>query len=354
MNGFHRNPPSSLGEDVLLLIFGYLGGEDLCNSVCQQWRKILKSGTSWRRLFRRQIARSDMWRQAWLSMGLDEMTVPREHFRTICSAIVQYSREMDDNLRTGNFETTDHVIPFNFLNEPLVRCKMEKNYFLFESLNLHGPFTKSISFVDKATMKMTHSFSLPLEAPRESVILLRGDVFILQTWTWIKFYAKNTYRLLHRLEEDTDWVIQRCFLYDELLTVYSNNVKTKTSRLRFWQMENLFSLTYLREIAFHNELPQRLDGDNKFICIYQYVQGFHDESRRLVQFVSTKTLKIERSLSCTALSMKCKGGFFFTWTKDKLVQILDVGTTAAGVEGARLKSARVTEKLRKISRIVCP
>jgi hypothetical protein len=28
--------------------------------------------------------------------------------------------------------------------------------------------------------------------------------------------------------------------------------------------------------------------------------------------------------------------------------------TAAGVGGARLKSARVTEKLRKISRIVCP
>ena len=326
MNVFLKNPPSSLGEDLLLLIFEYLDEGDLCKceDVCQQWRTIFKAGTPWRRLLRRQVALCDMWRQAWLSMGLDEMKVPREHFRTICRAIVRYGREMDHNLRTGEFETTDHIIPFNPPSHWYLRYRTEKDGFSFESNN-HYKNYRSINFVDKVTMKIT-SFRLQLEQDTEWVSLLRRDIFLLKTR--IQFFNKNTGQLLHQLTEDTDWIIQGCVLSDKLLTVHSNNSETKSSRLRFWQMENPFTLTYLKEIAFDNELPQRLDGDNKFLCIYQHVQGFHDESRRLVQFVSTKTLKIKTSLSCTAPRMKYEGGLFFTWTEDQLFQILDVASGA--------------------------
>jgi F-box-like len=136
MNVLQGNSSCSLPEDVLLIIFGYLTGEDLCicEAVCKQWRTILKFGTPWRRLLQRQIARSDMWRQAWLSMGLDGKQMKREHHRSVCRALVQYSREMDNTLRAGNIETTEHILfpDFSFvydyrIGNDYISCQTWKN-----------------------------------------------------------------------------------------------------------------------------------------------------------------------------------------------------------------------------------
>ena len=99
MDVFKSNSPGILGEDVLLLIFEFLDVKNMCNceAVCSQWRTVLKSETPWRRLLGRQIALSDLWRQAWQSMGLDDKKLTDVQCRTVCRAVGQYMREMDDN-----------------------------------------------------------------------------------------------------------------------------------------------------------------------------------------------------------------------------------------------------------------
>ena len=103
-----------MDEDVLLLIFDHLDGQDLfrCETVCSQWRNIFLSGIPWRRLFHRKIVTSPQFRVVWWNLRMDETQLETVHYRGLCKAIIQEVKEIDINWRTGNCVKTTKIIDF--------------------------------------------------------------------------------------------------------------------------------------------------------------------------------------------------------------------------------------------------
>ena len=103
MGLFSRIPEDQL-EKVLFGIFDYLDDQDLlrCETVCRQWREVLLSEKSWRKLFHRKIVSSPQWRQVWRNFVHDENKLQTAHYRSLCTAIIQELKQVDRNWRTGN------------------------------------------------------------------------------------------------------------------------------------------------------------------------------------------------------------------------------------------------------------
>jgi hypothetical protein len=92
---------SNIGiEDVLLMIFDLLDGEDLvnCEAVCRQWRAILLTASPWRRLFNRQVNPfSPLSRRVLKQLEFNE-------YRDVCRSILKVKR----NWRTRIYKQWFH------------------------------------------------------------------------------------------------------------------------------------------------------------------------------------------------------------------------------------------------------
>ena len=101
-------PPNHLVDDVLLIIFDHLDGLDLiqCEVVCSQWRRLLLSGTPWKRWLHRRITDASFaaFREAWWKMEVDEGEMQTAHYRSHCRAILQQLEENNQNWRNGNMK----------------------------------------------------------------------------------------------------------------------------------------------------------------------------------------------------------------------------------------------------------
>jgi F-box-like len=191
--------PGILGDDVLLMIFEFLDVKNLCicEAVCSQWRTVLKSETPWRRLLGRQIAVSDLWRHAWLSMGLEDKKLTEVQCRTVCRTIGHYMRKMDDYWRAGNVEMTTYALGNHYLIE---RLKMGRKYISCVTTSSGRTF---IRYFDKTTMQPIQSYE-NLNAIHAK-FLVSEDIFLMKvpaSSSTIQFYERETGQFIYSMDEE--------------------------------------------------------------------------------------------------------------------------------------------------------
>jgi F-box-like len=103
--------PISLCEDVLLMIFQHLDGQDLlqCEAVCRQWRQALLTGTSWRRWLNRR-AKSPELRPFCQKVELEESNHQFTDYRAICRDILRSRNRLDSNWLLGKYEESSTIM----------------------------------------------------------------------------------------------------------------------------------------------------------------------------------------------------------------------------------------------------
>ena len=329
MDVFKSNSPGILGEDVLLLIFEFLDVKNMCNceAVCSQWRTVLKSETPWRRLLGRQIALSDLWRQAWQSMGLDDKKLTDVQCRTVCRAVGQYMREMDDNWRTGNLRLTKYDLGNCYYMEKL---KMDHNF--ISCVTTSETDRTSIRIIDKTTMYTTQSYAN--WDTTDAIFYVSEDIFLMQvpaSSSTIQFYERETGQLIYSMDKEPNWTIVESYFSGDLLTVLSGSdflhQGKYVHRIRIWRV-NSSNAICLKELTFIEQpLEPCISGDKFFITVsLSHDKLTFSKPMHLCQFISCKTLEIERSLSCKNWRKMYDGGLFFMGRDDGLVRILDVAS----------------------------
>jgi F-box-like len=138
---------SDLGDDVLLMIFQQLEGEDLvnCEVVCRQWRDILVTGTPWRRLFLRNKENLPLWRKAQRILEFDQLTLRTDQYRNVCKSVIQGKR----NWRTGNYTTVTCST-----NRPdSFTLTIGENHVAWNALQLWQTYEKCV-FLDTESMEI--------------------------------------------------------------------------------------------------------------------------------------------------------------------------------------------------------
>ena len=93
-------------DDVLLIIFQQLDGEDLvnCEAVCRQWRDVLLAGTPWKNFFHRKLNYSHLWRKEQKKLENNQQTLQTWQYRDVCRNLRQVERNFKYNWCTGRFE----------------------------------------------------------------------------------------------------------------------------------------------------------------------------------------------------------------------------------------------------------
>jgi WD40 repeat protein len=178
-----------------------------------------------------------------------------------------------------------------------------------------------------------------IDASEDIILMLVPDIS-----STIHFYERETGQFIYSMDEEPNWTVLESYFFGDLLAVLSvykkslvRHLRRKGNyihRIRIWRV-NSSNATCLKEFTF-NDKPlylsspsyQCISGDKFFITVsFSYDKSTVSKPMYLCQFISCKTLEIERSLSCKTWRTMYHGGLFFIGRDDDgLVRILDVAS----------------------------
>jgi F-box-like len=308
-----------LVEDVLQTIFQQLEGEDLlnCEAVCRQWQNSLLSGTPWRRLFNRQVARSPAWQRVQKILEKNQRILRTEEYRDICKNILQAKR----NWRTGNFakfiHSLDSMQTFPF------RITMNGDCVVWNALcpSVNGEYRKEHSFLDTESMEIT---DIPEFADLITISEILFSAHRISRKLEVIDSNKRVYSLYDGREDDSR--LYNFVFESKLLAVSSYNMNSHSGRIQIWKLES----------------PPILLNDRTFSQLWDQLDIFKVDERfivakpnlRTLYLTSTETLKVLTSLSVR----QCKYGYdeyhqfeynrglLFQSRGNGIIRILDVAT----------------------------
>ena len=308
---------NELDEDVLLMIFQQLEGEDLlnCEAVCRQWRDILLAETPWRSLFHRKIEISPFWRKAHKKLESNQLTLQTDQYRIVCKDILQEKF----NWHVGNFTKfiykVSHVLKLTIGDD----CVAWEPCIGFKS-----------TFLDTEAMEVTKTVT---EFSSNNGMLVRGTdtVGTVNIWNPKFNWTIN--------EEEDGFIVSQISCGSGLIVCYYT-FRNREERIEVWKMGN--PPTLLRTLTCEDRNLRILNVDERFI-----VARFADESD--LYFIFTETLKVFTTLS--EMNYQCnlnKGplkfafvrgggiimdsgciydqGLLFQYRGNSLVRILDVAS----------------------------
>jgi hypothetical protein len=111
--------------------------------------------------------------------------------------------------------------------------------------------------------------------------------------------------------------------------------------LSVWRIENTLKLTHLKDVPI-GDYDGSLQVDEQFIAVKT---GERARTEKTYNFISMKTLQVERSLSSGAKYLQYDNGYLFVLKTDNLVGILDVAS------GTFLRDIRIRPSQNIISRV---
>jgi F-box-like len=291
------NPANQLDEDVLLVIFDQLDGQDLihCETVCHQWRNIILSGRPWKGLFRWKMVSSQQWREVWWHFGIDEKKLETAHYRELCKTIIKEVNETDNNWRTGNFKKTEETCySINFAHVVIGKdwiANYDYNYRFRDD-------EKMITFRNRTSVD------------QHCVVIPDGFFAVTNAEIVVRWNDKNMEILdingqliseVPELDEDEriSCKLASCCISDDRMAVISQNKGQE--KLSLWDVSIPMKVTRLNSQYFNLDLffesshtyGEQLDRDTsmqmdeKFIAICT----FRNESTKF-RFFSKKTLEL--------------------------------------------------------------
>ena len=272
-------------EDVLLLIFNYLDEEDLfqCEDVCSQWQKFLVSGTSWRRLFNRQISSSQHWRNVLRIFGVDVEKLETVHYRSLCRAIIEELKQIGRNWRSGNFKKT---------------CK-ETGVRLFTDATI-GDDRIVFSMYDHQHMRTVSVFTNKTSLQRTS-FLESGDYHTVTNTEISVVWEVNNIQILDtksqlffevsELNEDerNSWNVATCCLSGDHMAVISH--ADGQEKLSIWDVSDPSNATLLKSQYSNHDLQLELQTSMKMDDQFIAISTIQEKTTRL-NFFSKKTLNL--------------------------------------------------------------
>jgi F-box-like len=273
-----------LDEDVLLMIFQQLEGEDLvkCEAVCRQWRDILLTGTPWRRLFDRKTKISPLWRRAQKKLELNQRTLGTDQYRGVCKNILQGKR----NWHTGNFTTC--IYPMSTCEDFELYFTMSDDYVAWDFFR-RGTRKYIFAFLDTESPEIT-------EIPLDSRPLILDGIVVryTDTSTVENLDPKNHWTINLMNEEDTGFRVRQLSSGSNLFVCYSACVNER-ERFKIWKLGN--PPTLLRTRTFEDRHLYILEVDERFIVAKQATQEalyfFSTETLEELKYVSLRDYKYE-------------------------------------------------------------
>ena len=294
-----------LGDDVLLMIFQQLEGEDLvkCEAVCRHWREILLAGTPWRRLFHRQVDCSLLWRKEQKKLESSQNTLPTEQYRDICRNLLQAGV----NWRMGR------LTKFVHLNNDSVawRITISDDYVAW------GLTFGECAFLDTKSMEIT---IIPLGSHYH--VLEEMDV----RWT------DHTSSVVEVRDPKNHWIIdvgnaqqnvyfrsQRSFGSGRLVELsYKTNCESNRI-IRVWRMGN--PPTLIHDRTFEDRFFEIHKVDEQFI-----VARTRSRMSTILYFISTETLEEFRICVLIDCQWEYNRALLFQTRVNGVVRILDVAS----------------------------
>jgi F-box-like len=304
---------SELGEDVLLMIFQYLEGEDLlnCEAVSRQWRNSLLAGTTWKKLFHRKKDRSTLWRGAQKKLEKNQLSLRTDQYRGVCKEILQVKR----NWRTGKCTKLTHPV-----HENSSGLTMSDDFVAWQLYCVQ----RRCVFLDPESLEIKE---IPLPGRCEhfnELLLIWRDV---DSGTLEIVDPDNRWVVNVVNEFSVDCMSPGCYnvIFGNKLLVYHNFCDLDNlEQISVWKIGNPPILLNYR-INRDREL-EILIVDERFIVASQFDDSYTSKFVTL-HFTCPETLKKHRSLS---LVRNCgytyNRGTFFQHRVKGIIRILDVAT----------------------------
>jgi F-box-like len=262
------NQPNQLSDDVLLVIFDQLDDQDLlqCEVVCRQWRNVLLSGSVWKRLFRRQIVSSQLWRQVlpYFEVNVDKLETV--HYRGLCRTIINQSLEIDRNWRTGKFKEIG-VTTTAPNGQNIVTVTNDYVVSLLDSETFSDE--KKLIFFDRRSQRTAGCTIIPLGwfvGTNVQIVVLRDikNIQILDTYGQLMTRVPE-------LDEDEaiSWNLTSCCISGDQMAVLSQN--DGQEKLSLWDVSDPSSVTRLKSETYRLSMPfeykSLMKMDEEFIFI---------------------------------------------------------------------------------------
>jgi F-box-like len=282
MSPFSYNQPNQLTDDVLLMIFDQLDEEDLlrCETVCRQWRNVLLSGKTWRKLFRRQIASSPQWRNVVRIFRVDVEKLATVHHRSLCRAIIEELKQIDRNWRTGNFKRTCSTDSFENISDIIV---------LGDRIAVYSSSGSKMTIVHRTSLQVISSVKIP----DGSFAVTNTEIVVVWDKKNIKILDTNG-QLISRVPElDEDerisWNLASCCVSGDHMAVLSRS--DGQQKLSLWDVSDPLRITRLKSQHFGLSLPLGFDLEMKMDEQFIAVTASHFDAPS-IHFFSKQTLDL--------------------------------------------------------------
>jgi F-box-like len=276
-------------EDVLLMIFDHLDEEDLfrCEAVCSQWRKLLFSGTPWRRLFNRQISSSQQWRNVLRIFGISVEKLETVHYRSLCRAIIEELKQIGRNWRAGNFKKTCTEAGVRFCTDVTIG---DDRIAIYLYTYQHMMTVSMLLFTNKTRLQR---IGLEIELPGEYRTVTNTEIVV--AWNVNNMEILDTEGQLvsevPELNEDEriSWNLASCCIWGDQMAVVSQT--DGQEKLSLWDVSDPSKVTRLKsQYSKHDlqlELQTSMKMDDQFIAISTF-----QEKTTSLYFFSKKTLNL--------------------------------------------------------------
>ena len=309
---------NTLGEDVLLMIFQHLDGEDLlnCEAVCRQWRDIFVAGTPWRRFFHRNKESSPLWRKVQKKLESNQPTA--DQCRDVCKDILRVGR----NWRIGHFTKLTYAVDPRSANFITV----SDDYVAWDFVRFEKPSqcSRGCFFLDTESTELkeiaisacskcsTHCYCL------NEMLTSSGDCDSGR----LEIVDPNNRWAVNVLDEgETDEVFTRFAFGSQFFVAYNFCKDSDRERIRIWKMGN--APTLLKDRTFEYRNLQVLEVDEGFIVARRIV-GLNVGT--VLYFISTKSLEVTRSMILINGEYAYNRGLFYEYYENGIVRIFDVAS----------------------------
>jgi F-box-like len=304
MSAHDCSPTLRACEDVLLMIFQHLDGQDLlrCEAVCRQWRQVMLTGTPWRRWLI-QRSRCPELRPFWQKMKLDMSKLRLQDYRAICRDIVPplLHYHLDYNWRHGKYEPSS--LTFNVIDDVLTNGS-----YVYRST---GESRQVITLDKRWRVRAINRIEI-----QGNLLQFYQNIAVIVRDKRIQLVDCNDRHVISELSVECYSSIINCRFNGQLLAVRFDG----DNLLRVWRVADDYkTITLISKPKIICE--HLLEMDDKYIVASEtFVPG------RGIRFICTKTLEIEHTFFVGWEEIAYERGLLFIFAK----QVIQTWNVAAG------------------------
>jgi F-box-like len=240
------------------------------------------------------VTLSSPWRSVWRSKGVDEETLELALHMDVYREVVKYFQQltMDCQAAIKTYPIRDFNSESLTLGEDFIGC---------------GP--KMVIYDENMVIQQQGMNCKIVQINKISHVSAMGKI--------IQLINSTTGNVVHETKLNRNAIN---FHFNCNLLVVVCKIRENEHFLSVWKVDN--SLTHLKDVAI-GDYEGSLQVDEQFIAVETGKRAWMEKT---YNFISMKTLEVERSVSCRAQYLQYDKGYLFVSKTENLVGILDVAS----------------------------